>query len=75
MFESVDSSKAPDLAVSYNISQNIIKSIKQATESVYAGTIHGKNTDAGKEYNNRMMTNQLTPDELAAAGNAPKGTT
>ena len=51
-----------------------MKSIKQATESVYVGTIHGKNTEAGKDFDERMMKNQLSIDELAAAGNAPKGT-
>jgi len=60
--------------VSYTISQNIRKSIQQATDSVFAGTIQGKNTEAGKDFLARMMTNKLTTDESALAGNAPKGT-
>jgi hypothetical protein len=63
------------LAVSYQISQNIKQSIKQATESVYAGTIQGKDSEAGQDYMKRMLTNTLTNDEIAVAGNAPKGTT
>lgn len=74
LYDSVDPSKAPDLAVSYQISQNIKQSIKLATESVYAGTIQGKDSDAGKDYMSRMMKNTLSNDERAVAGNAPKGT-
>ena len=40
-YNAVDESKAPDLAVSYTISQNIRKSIQQATDAVFAGTIQG----------------------------------
>ena len=41
---------------------------------MYAGTVQGKDSEAGKDYMSRMMKNTLSNDERAVAGNAPKGT-